>query len=39
MPKLSKEEHIVRHIELHQKLDELAADFIRQTETFYLKHL
>lgn len=30
--KLGKEEHIARHKELHNKLDELLADFINHTK-------
>ena len=30
--KLSDEEHIIRHKELHGYLDELIADFIRDTD-------
>ena len=30
--KLSKEEHIERHKELHKALDELVADFIGHTK-------
>ena len=29
---MDKQEHIKRHKELHGKLDELIADFIRHTE-------
>ncbi len=28
---MDKKEHIIRHKELHNKLDELSADFIKHT--------
>lgn len=30
--KMTKEEHIKRHIELHKSLDELLADFMNHTK-------
>ena len=29
---MNKEEHIAKHIELHDSLDQLLADFIRHTK-------
>lgn len=37
MRDLTKEEHKKRHIELHQKFDELIADFIFNTKKLPLK--
>lgn len=37
MAKLNKEEHIVRHKELHKKLDELVADYICCTKNLLTK--
>jgi hypothetical protein len=32
MPKLSRNDHIERHIKLHNALDELVADFVQHTK-------